>query len=72
MDMRQYSQFGMKNEMSYSLMTPLIREAIRLTSLGLDGRLDLIRTALLSTTVSMALSPAALIVSPDSVAYNDH
>jgi hypothetical protein len=32
----------------------------------LVGDLDLIRTAVLDTTVSIAFSPAAFIVSPDS------
>ncbi len=47
-------------------MTPFILEAIMLTSFWFDGCFDLIRMAVLSTTVSIALSPAAFIVSPDS------
>ena len=47
-------------------MTPSIREAIRSTIAGFVGDLDLIRTAVLDTTVSIAVSPAAFIVSPDS------
>ncbi len=47
-------------------MTPLIREAIMSTSFWLEGCLDLMRVAVLSTTVSMALRPAAFMVSPDS------
>ena len=47
-------------------MTPLILEAMRSTSFWFEGCFDLIRTAVLSTTVSIALSPAAFIVSPDS------
>jgi hypothetical protein len=48
------------------LMTPSIREAIRSTNAGFVGDLDLIRTAVLDTTVSIAFSPAAFMVSPDS------
>ena len=48
------------------LMTPLIREVIRSTR-GFLVFLDLTRTEVLSTTVSMALRPAAFIVSPDSI-----
>ena len=48
------------------LMTPLIRDAIMSTSFWFEGCFDLIRVAVLSTTVSMALRPAAFIVSPDS------
>lgn len=33
---------------------------------GLEGAFDLMRMAEVSTTVSMALRPAAFIVSPDS------
>ena len=47
-------------------MTPRIREAIRSTSFWLEGCFDLIKTAVLVTTVSIALRPAAFIVSPDS------
>ena len=47
-------------------MTPLIRDAIMSTSLWFEGCFDLMRVAVLSTTVSMALRPAAFIVSPDS------
>ncbi len=50
------------------LITPFIREAIKFTIAGLDGFLDLTRIAVLETTVSIAFKPAALIVSPDSVA----
>jgi len=49
------------------LMTPRILTAINSTISGLEGDFDLIRTAVLDTTVSIALSPAAFIVSPDSV-----
>ena len=49
-----------------SLMTPNILEAMRLTSAGFVGFLDLTRTAVLDTTVSIAFNPAAFIVSPDS------
>jgi hypothetical protein len=45
---------------------PTIRDAIRSTIAGLVGDFDLTNTAVLDTTVSMALKPAALIVSPDS------
>ncbi len=48
-------------------MTPFILEAIMFTSFWFDGCFDLIRTAVLSTTVSIALRPAAFMVSPDSV-----
>ena len=48
-------------------MTPKILEAIRSTSAGFVGFLDLTRTAVLDTTVSIAFKPAAFIVSPDSV-----
>lgn len=48
-------------------MTPSIREAIKSTIAGFVGDLDLIRTAVLDTTVSIAFSPAAFIVSPDSI-----
>lgn len=48
------------------LMTPRMRDAMSSTSSGLDGFLDLMRTALLETTVSIAFNPAAFIVSPDS------
>ena len=47
-------------------MTPLIRDAIISTSFWLEGCFDFISVAVLSTTVSMALRPAAFIVSPDS------
>lgn len=47
-------------------MTPRIREAIRSTR-GFWVFLDLTRTEMVSTTVSMALRPAAFMVSPDSV-----
>jgi hypothetical protein len=49
------------------LMTPKIREAIRLTKSGFVGLLDLMSTAVLDTTVSIAFNPAAFIVSPDSI-----
>jgi len=48
------------------LMTPFIRAVISSTNLGSDGCFDLMRMALESTTVEMALRPAARIVSPDS------
>ena len=51
------------------LITPFMREAIMLTSFRFEGCLDLMRMAVLSTTVSMALRPAAFIVSPDSVRF---
>ena len=47
-------------------MTPRIREAMRSTICGFDGFLDLMRIAVLDTTVSMGFKPAAFIVSPDS------
>jgi hypothetical protein len=50
------------------LMTPSMRAAMRSTIAGFEGCLDLTSTAVLETTVSMALSPAAFMVSPDSVA----
>jgi hypothetical protein len=46
-------------------MTPWILDAISSTS-SLFVFLDLTSTAVLSTTVSIAFSPAAFIVSPDS------
>lgn len=49
-----------------SPMTPLIRDAIRSTRSGLHGFFDLMRIAVLSTTVAIAFNPAALMVSPDS------
>ena len=52
--------------MGCSLITPFILEAIRLTSFSLEGCFDLMRTAVEVTTVSMALRPAAFMVSPDS------
>ena len=48
------------------LITPKILEAIRSTNAGFVGFLDLIRTAVLDITVSIAFRPAAFIVSPDS------
>lgn len=48
------------------LMTPRILEAIKSTNAGFVGFFDLMRTAVLDTTVSIAFKPAALIVSPDS------
>lgn len=47
-------------------MTPAIRLAMTSTSFGLVGDLDLIKTAELCRTVSMALRPAKTIVWPDS------
>ena len=47
-------------------MTPSILEAMRSTKAGLVGLLDLMRTAVLEITVSIAFKPAAFIVSPDS------
>lgn len=44
------------------LMTPVIRLAMTSTNFGLVGDLDLIRTAELCRTVSMALRPAKTIV----------
>lgn len=49
------------------LMTPRILDSIVLMSCGFDGCFDLIRIAVVSKTVAIGLSPAALIVSPDSV-----
>lgn len=49
------------------LMTPVIRLAMTSTSSGLVGDLDLIRTAELCRTVSIAFRPAKTIVWPDSV-----
>lgn len=46
-------------------MTPRILDAIS-SIRSLLAFLDLIRIAVLSTTVSMAFRPAAFIVSPDS------
>ena len=48
------------------LMTPNMRDAIRSTRPGLVGFFDLMSTAVLETTVSIACRPAAFIVSPDS------
>jgi hypothetical protein len=48
------------------LITPRIREAIRSTIWGFEGFFDLMRIAVLETTVSMGFKPAAFIVSPDS------
>lgn len=47
-------------------MTPRIRDVMRSMSLGSDGCLDLMRMAVVSRTVEIALRPAARIVSPDS------
>ena len=55
-----------RDESEALLMTPLIRDAIMSTSLWFEGCFDLMRVAVLSTTVSIALRPAAFIVSPDS------
>lgn len=49
------------------LMTPAILEAIRSIRAGLELVFDLIRIAVLETTVSIAFRPAAFIVSPDSI-----
>jgi hypothetical protein len=49
------------------LMTPFMRAAMRSTIAGFEGFLDLTSMAVLETTVSMALRPAAFMVSPDSV-----
>lgn len=51
------------------LITPRILEAIRSTSLELEGFLERMRTAVLSRTTEMALRPAARIVSPDSTGF---
>lgn len=50
----------------YLLMTPRILEAMRSTVAGFEGFLDLMSTAELDTTVSIAFRPAAFMVSPDS------
>ena len=55
-----------RREGRYILMTPRIREAISSTIARLEGFLDRMRMAELSTTVSIAFNPAAFIVSPDS------
>lgn len=47
-------------------MTPRMRFVTLLTSLGSEGRFELIKTAVEETTVSMAFKPAARMVSPDS------
>ena len=57
---------GFDGDDDYSLMTPRIREAMRSTSFWSEGCFDLMSTAVLSTTVSMAMRPAAFMVSPDS------
>jgi hypothetical protein len=44
-----------------------MRAAMRSTIVGFEGFLDLTSMAVLETTVSMALRPAAFMVSPDSV-----
>lgn len=49
------------------LITPRILEAIMATSCAFEGCFDFMSIAVLSTTVEMAFSPAARIVSPDSV-----
>lgn len=51
-------------------MTPFMREAMRSTIAGFEGFLDLTSIAVLETTVSIALRPAAFIVSPDSVCFS--
>lgn len=48
-------------------MTPLMREVIRETRAGLEGRVDLMSTAVEERTVEIEVRPAARIVSPDSV-----
>ena len=48
-------------------MTPLMREAIRAVNFWFEEVFDLMRTAVLSTTVAMSLRPAAFMVSPDSI-----
>jgi hypothetical protein len=52
-------------------MTPLILAATKSTVSRFVGFLDLMRTAVLDTTVSMGFSPAAFIVSPDSTIVRD-
>jgi hypothetical protein len=47
-------------------MTPLTREAMRSTIWEFEGFFDLMRIAVLDTTVSIGFKPAAFIVSPDS------
>lgn len=56
---------GKKRKEVNALITPCILDAIRSTRELVVLR-DLTRTAVLSTTVSIALSPAAFMVSPDS------
>jgi hypothetical protein len=53
------------------LMTPRILAATSSTVSTFVGFFDLMRTAVLETTVSMGFSPAALIVSPDSANVSD-
>jgi len=48
------------------LMTPLSLPAMRCISSGFEGCLFLMSTAVDSTTVEIAVSPAARMVSPDS------
>lgn len=48
-------------------MTPRILDSIVLMSCGFDGCLDLMRIAVVSKTVAIGFSPAAFMVSPDSV-----
>ena len=55
-----------KRRRIFVLMTPNILEAIRSTKVGFVGFFDLMRTAVLDTTLSIAFKPAAFIVSPDS------
>src|ERR1700759_2110094 len=50
----------------HSPIQPFIRDRIVLTNCGFVGCFDCMRIAELCTTVDMALSPAPLIVSPDS------
>lgn len=52
--------------MTNLLITPRTLDAINATSFAFEVFRDFMRTAVLSTTVSMAFRPAALIVSPDS------
>lgn len=48
------------------LITPRIRDARSSTNAGFEGFFDLTRMAVLDTTVSIAIKPAAFMVSPDS------
>lgn len=51
-------------------MTPRILDSIVLTSWRFDGCLDFISIAVVSRTVAIGFSPAAFMVSPDSVYGN--